>query len=382
MLVLKLARASLVLACGLTLISGCAHIPLRRNTINQARTIADIHQQQVLNNLAMFAYNPDSMPCFSYPTQGTNQVVNTTSGGVSQTYGIPTTGPHLGHLAMTLLGINFNGQYQSNEAFTLVPINDPRKLELMRCAYQQAVATCCAAAPAEKCPDCQARFNVFYTGDPHGKITERAGGIVTSECLKGDCWFHVGCHKCVPKECGCIYVGHYCGVYIWVLPEGRDQLSKLTMTILDYAMHDPPVRITKEVTYYIDEHGLPTTQNASVGKVMANIGINERNESLLNLGAKDESALEQQLKAQLDYVDQKLDAVGRDKNTPEIQDLLSERKMLAAKLEYLKTQASIEGLKNEFIPRDQTLLGPSSPGPISPDILQYNQLLNQIKSPQ
>ena len=51
------------------------------------------------------------------------------------------------------------------------------------------------------------------------------------------------------------------------MPEGRDELAKLTLAILDYAMHDPPVRLTKTVEYYIDEHGLPTTSKEAVGKV-------------------------------------------------------------------------------------------------------------------
>jgi hypothetical protein len=376
---MTLNRAMFV-ALSLTLCSGCAYIPLRRNTINQARTVADIHQQQVLNNLAMFVYNPNSMPCFAYPTQGTNQVTNTANGGVTQGFGQIVQGPRAGHYLPNASGLSFNATYQSNEAFTLVPINDPRKLELMRCAYQRAVANCSASSPATHCPDCQARFNVFYTGDPDGNIAEKTGGIVTSECLKSDCcWFHVGCKKCLPKSCDCIYTGHYCGVYVWVLPEGRDALAKLTLAILDYAMHDPPVRLSKTVEFYVDEHGLPTTQKDSVGWVSASIGINERNESLLNISAKEQSALEQQLKGQLENVEDQLRELDLSKNSPAATTLLEERRLLTSKLEFLKNQANLEGLDNEFIPRDQTLLGPSTPGPISPNLLQYNQLLNQIK---
>jgi hypothetical protein len=373
-------RQAILVALCCALFSGCAYIPLRKNTINQARTVADIHQQQVLNNLAMFVYNPDSMPGFAYPTQGTNQVVNTAAAGATQGLGMFTSGLHYGHYFPLTTGISVNGSYQSNEAFTLVPINDPRKLELMRCAYQRAVASCCSSRPATSCPDCQARFNVFYTGDPDGDIREKTGGIVNSECLKSDCcWFKVGCHKCLPKHCDCVYVGHYCGVYVWVGPEGRDELAKLTMAILDYAMHDPPVRLSKAVEFYLDEHGLPTTQKDAVGKVSAAIGINERPESLLNISAKEQSALEQQLKGQLEYVEEQIGEMDLTKSTPGLTTLLEERRLLLGKLEFLKNQANIGGLENEFIPRDQTLLGPSTPGPISPNLLQYNQLLNQVK---
>ena len=175
-------------------------------------------------------------------------------------------------------------------------------------------------------------------------------------------------------------LGQYCGVYVWVLPSGRDELAKLTLAILDYAMHDPPVRITKQVVYYIDEHGLPTNKNDAVGTVTANIAINERNESLLSLPAKEESALEQQLRSQIDFIDAELQKADKTKSASEVNTLLAERKALAAKLEYLKTKANVEGLSNEFVPRDQTLLGPSTPGPIAPNLLQYNQLLDQINN--
>ena len=107
--------------------------------------------------------------------------------------------------------------------------------------------------------------------------------------------------------------------------------------------------------------------------------------------------LEQQLKAQLDYVEQQIADMGHaEDNAPQTSKRKAagrrqrqtvpapasvdrRRKQLTSKLEFLKNQLNIEGLENEFVPRDQTLLGPSSPGPISPNILQYNQLLNQIK---
>lgn len=379
-----------VLALGL---AGCAHMQLRRNTINQARTVTDIHQQQVLNNLAMFVYNPNSMPSFSYPTQGTNQVINIASGGYSQGFGAITAGPKAGEFVLNSLGISLNGSHQANEAFTMVPINDPRKLELMRCAYQIAVANCGRGSPATSCPDCKARLNIFYTGEVDGVIPDSAKGTVTSECLGGHCWFHVGCKKCVPHDCDCIYVGHYCGVYVWVMPQGRDELAKLTLTILDYAMHDPPVRLTKQVVYYIDEMGLPTQDKNSVGRITATIPVNERGDNLLYLAPREASALEQQLSSQLETVNKSLQAElsrpqprssggggeAGGKGSPVLQDLIDRRNVLAAKLDWLKRQVDSQGLTNEFVPRDQTMLGPSSPGPISPNILQYNQLLNQIQ---
>lgn len=383
------ATRIVLVVLGLVFSSGCTACQLRRNTVNQARTITDIHQQQVLNNLAMFVYNPNSMPCFAYPTQGTSQIINITSGGYTQGFAYAGMGPRAGQFLLNSLGITLNGSHEANEAFTMVPINDPRKLELMRCAYQRAVSTCCRGAPSSSCPDCEARFKVFYTGDVHGTIADSTQGTVTSECLNSACWFHVGCKKCVPKHCDCIYVGQYCGVYVWVLREGRDELAKLTLAILDYAMHDPPVRLTKQVTFTIDEFGLPTDDKNSVGKITATVPINERPENLLYMAPREASALEQQLSSQLEGVNKQLqDELAKPqartggeggRGSPVLQDLIDRRNVLSAKLDWLKRQVDNQGLNNEFIPRDQTMLGPSAPGPISPQILQYNQLLNQIQ---
>ncbi|HQU46575.1 MAG TPA: hypothetical protein PK867_27460, partial [Pirellulales bacterium] len=158
-------------------------------------TVGDIHQQQVLDNLAMFVYNPNSLPTFSYPNQSSSNVTDTGtlqgSGGFGR-----SSGPFL----FNMLGSMLTGQRQAAEAFTLNPVNDPRKLELMRCAYQKALVGCIGMPMSEACPDCQTIQKKFYTGDPDGEINATANGIVSSECLDTKkCWFRYSCKKCLPK---------------------------------------------------------------------------------------------------------------------------------------------------------------------------------------
>ena len=50
-------------------LAGCTHVQLKRNTVRQAFTVGDIQQQQVLNNLARFVYDINSLPSFSIPTR-------------------------------------------------------------------------------------------------------------------------------------------------------------------------------------------------------------------------------------------------------------------------------------------------------------------------
>jgi hypothetical protein len=203
----------------------------------------------------------------------------------------------------------------------MTAINDPRRLELMRCAYQQAVANCGKGGPSGTCPDCQKRFNAFYTGRPvkygpfrfdpplseEGLEQPSAGGepkaekrrltrdilvdnhvpvpgettdpgTVTSNCLTPGCctWFGYGCKKCVPKDCPCQYVGEYCGVYVWVQSgKGREELSKLTLAIMDYAVKDFATGPVKEVTLYrrVDSDGFeqPATSDTATKVVKVTI---------------------------------------------------------------------------------------------------------------
>ena len=222
----------LVVCCVLCTASGCImHMngKLRHNSVHQASSVRDMQQQQVLDNLAMFMCYYNAMPYFSYPNQSGAQVSDQANIGGSASGGRPNSQPisvlpQLHSACPALL------QRSQQEAYTVTPVNDPRKLELMRCAYQLAIRNCGCGAVSGDCPDCQTRFKVFYTGDPNGDISQGANGIVTSECLKTDCcWFHVGCEKCWHKHGSCDCYGEYCGIYVWVPPEGQDELAKLTL---------------------------------------------------------------------------------------------------------------------------------------------------------
>ena len=221
---------------------------LQNNSDDAAITVGSLEQQQVLDNLAMFVYNPNSLPYFSYPNQGSAIVSDQEAAGATPAFGRlagsgtvstvtkgatarsrgPRSAPlgpkHLGDFLLTALGLSATGQVTNQQSYTLTPINDPRKLELMRCCLSTGHQPLLRRGTAKGCPDCQARFNTFYTGDPNGNIQQSSVGTVTSECLKSSyCWFHAGCKKDVPKHCECLPVGHYCGVYVWVTCEGRNE---------------------------------------------------------------------------------------------------------------------------------------------------------------
>jgi hypothetical protein len=309
---------------------GCATpAALRHNTVEQGDTVADLHQQQVLDNLAKFVADPYAIPSFALAASGTATINDQCNGSAAPTWNFP---------GADSLGLSFGLQRQKNNAWTVTPITDPRKLELMRCAYQRAASSCTGVGESNCCPDCRKRFNKFYTGREVLKVTEVTGGKevqkytcgpdgrlanlvpapcedpaicqdclgssgpckiplvkdadgnpmatgqgkVTSECLSAEgCWFCRGCKKCVPKQCG--YVGHYCGTYIWVPPgQGRDELAKLTLAILDYAVHEDATLPNKEVIAYVKPDGTPANEATAAFVVKSVIGAEERNASVLD----------------------------------------------------------------------------------------------------
>jgi hypothetical protein len=264
----KAGRLPALLICVLSqlLLAGCQHSQLRWNTVHQSRTLTDIYEKQVLDNLAMFVHESNSLPFFAFPNSGASEVDDT--GGAQSTIGWAQHG-------FASANLNLSGSRAMKESWQLTPVYDPRRLELMRCAYQQTLANCGIACRVDGCPNCDIIAKKFY-GIKAGGLADFTNqkGITTPACFNSVAWFDCGCKSQIPKKCGCLKVGHYCGTYVWVAPGGQDELSKLTLTILDYAFNTPapatpkdptaPLKSVTEVITYIGKDGMPSTQAEAV----------------------------------------------------------------------------------------------------------------------
>ncbi len=209
-------------------------------------TLGDIYTKQVMNNLALFITNPDALPFFAYPNQGTTAIQDQGSlAGPGNTYANWVSTP-----------LSLIASRQATENWVLVPISDPAKLALMRCAYRQALSSCIPMVPAglSVCPNCSELRRDFY-GPSNPATGERSNEDLP--CLDSACWLRWGCKHRVPKNCDAPYVGVYRGLYVWVPPAGRDMLTRLTLTILDYAVNDPRQfeKRTKTVQINVNEDG-------------------------------------------------------------------------------------------------------------------------------
>jgi hypothetical protein len=207
--------------------AGCTHVQLRRSTLDQASTITGLQYQQVLSNLASFHCHPEVLPHLAVVGTGGTSVSDEGTTNVELEWD-PS------QLVKTLLGLE--GKRQIEEQWTLAPVINPDKLRAIRCAYQLVVRGYSTD------PECDKLLTAFL-GAGYGEWLTQG-------------WYCVGTRKDVPRDAR--FVSHCEGCYVWVMPEGIDGLSRLTLVMLDIATLDPtpaPDEPTKTVEQYFYTDG-------------------------------------------------------------------------------------------------------------------------------
>ncbi len=204
-------RYSMLLMAALVLPSvGCVHLQLKRNLGKQTQTLADLQEQQVLNNLAAFVASQGATPSFALPNGGgaTMNHANTLNGGLNWN---PTT------LTSSMAGLN--GSRSLTENWTLLPVNSPDKLDLMKSVYRYV--TC--KPKQDVCVDDMTKLTRYF-GDNFGT------------CKLSQCFYSVTDKKpwSWNSNC-CLKIGEHCGTYVVVEQANFECLSKLTLAILDIA---------------------------------------------------------------------------------------------------------------------------------------------------
>ncbi len=137
--------AAFLLAMG---IAGCTHLALERRTVSQASTLSDLQYQQVLDNLAMFAYNPDALPWHLKLKDGLVQVTDQASGGIGAALSLPFS-------ANSSLSPSVGAQHAVVAQWGGEPTTDPEELALLAAAYRKA------ADPHNAMIDKEIRFEIW-----------------------------------------------------------------------------------------------------------------------------------------------------------------------------------------------------------------------------
>jgi hypothetical protein len=170
---LPMRRLGQLLSIAVLFIVGCTYAQLQRSTINQAGTLSDLQCQQVMDNLAMFAHNPEALPHFALTTTGTAQITDT--GSTSNLLASNFIAEGLWSNQFTL-----GGSRAVQEAWTLLPLTDPDKLGRMKCAYQYAFRYV-----AHEDPDCRVQLAKFFCPDKCKDVTGDSPHLSSKceECL-------------------------------------------------------------------------------------------------------------------------------------------------------------------------------------------------------
>ena len=124
---LRAAALALTMLCALST-CGCTAVRLGRGTVSQSSTLTDIQYQQILDNLAMFACDPDAMAWHVKVNGGVVQVADQGMGMIAANVGGP-------HAVAPSLGLQRNVLHQWN----VDPVIDADDLALLHIAYRKAV---------------------------------------------------------------------------------------------------------------------------------------------------------------------------------------------------------------------------------------------------
>jgi hypothetical protein len=211
-----------MLFIGLLSLSGCAtHLALRNDTVRTTNTLTDLQYQQILDNVARFHDDPDTVPSFAVATAGTVSIADQQSAGVSPTYSPTLTFHQQGGGALPILSLlfPFTASRAVTENWSLTPVTDADNLRRLRCAYRLLVM-------GEATPNyafCVKQMKEFFAGEE----------AALADYYPPRGWYGVGGKKDVPKDA--CYVGCHCGTYVWVLPGGMNDLALFTMGALDLA---------------------------------------------------------------------------------------------------------------------------------------------------
>jgi hypothetical protein len=264
-----------------TLGSGCTDAQLRHTAVRQARTLTEVQYRMVLENLAVLADNPGSMPWHASISGGAAQVADTGQGLF--TAGINLFNGSGGTFSSYAPAAQFARTVV--QQWTLDPITEGDTLRLLRIAYRRALGSPEMPSPEllddlahdlKKViavnEDLRTETMLFYQDkflhdkrnfDSLDRDTESTvgdqpfyqPGAAASDLVRktpmarevahevdeivGELakiragWYGIGRKHDVPKEA--CYVAHHGAVYVWVCPSGIDGLTDFTLSILEMA---------------------------------------------------------------------------------------------------------------------------------------------------
>ena len=239
--------------------AGCEAIQLDHRTCRMSSTLSDLQYREVMDNLARMAACPNSLPYFNVATTGHTSIQQQGQATAGLGWGLVTAAPtgFTQLFGKTLLntetfGLQFN--QQDIDTWDTVPSLDPIQLLAMQGLYHKALGLPMSPIQVRVLDQFYARSNPACARDPllTTRCRDRIGAKATvakfqptKEYLAilwemyddlGPGWLHVTPKKCVPQDV--CYVAFAPDTYVWVTGKGMEQLTNLTLLIIDAATRD------------------------------------------------------------------------------------------------------------------------------------------------
>ncbi|QDV35833.1 hypothetical protein [Tautonia plasticadhaerens] len=232
-------RAVAVSALALLLaLVGCAHRQLTVSTVLTANSFQEIVFRMVLNNVAMFAAEPETLPWHVRVRDGTVQI--------SDSLGIGQQGGGFSTFEGGGLGIETYGPQGSRKValqWGTDAVGDPVQLYSLQTAYRRVLGLPPLPEPNFIAEAKRARSNRSGSGDdrePGDFDPEtRSDALSMDIAFEGEIprgWFRIGTKKDVPKDA--CYVGRHGDTYAWVTPDGVGGLTRFTLLVLSIVKLD------------------------------------------------------------------------------------------------------------------------------------------------
>lgn len=153
--------------------SGCTHQALARRTVYQGSTLTDLQYHQVLDNIAMFACNPDALPWHLKLNSGSVQVSDQGTGLFSDVFTADKP---------TIYTMTFSAQRGVVNQWAVIPTVDPENLAALELAYQKAIDPLdtegrLRQAIFARIGEIAVNFNIVLTSDTLDKVIDSAGQL-------------------------------------------------------------------------------------------------------------------------------------------------------------------------------------------------------------
>lgn len=253
----------IVSATLIAVLSGCQSLQVERKTAALASNLSALQYSQVMDNLALIADSPGSLPHYALAQAGKASVQWSGQATGSLSWDLLTAaGKLFDRFFLDKESIGVQASRVDVGDWDTTPDLDPMQMILMQALYLHvlgqpmlddqrcALETFFSYKPrltAKEIQDIELEMNGIWTDakDP-AKAAVLAGftdykpdySIALNDVYTSleTGWVHVGHCKDVPKDA--CYVGRHCHTYVWVDKENMKSLTNLTIAVLEIAGTD------------------------------------------------------------------------------------------------------------------------------------------------